>query len=152
MRARRDLAVAAVVVAFALARPVGVGYWNSNGAPLVRHLASNARADDPVMLSATGVFLAAFYGPWPVTTHQTETNAQGVDVTVARDRTLYLPRSNRDGNLAAQFLHQFRSSDRVWYLGHRLRSERAVEAMTNAGYAVQVAEASTDYRLFHGTR
>ena len=146
------LAVAAVVVAFALARPVGVGYWNSNGAPLVRHLASNARADDPVMLSATGVFLAAFYGPWPVTTHHTETNAQGVDVTVERDRTFYLPRSNRDGNLAAQFLHQFRSSDRVWYLGHRLRSERAVEAMTNAGYAVQVAEASTDYRLFRGTR
>ena len=94
----------------------------------------------------------AFYRPWPVTTHQTETNAQGVAVTGERDRTFYLPRSGCDGNLPAQFLHQFRSSDRVWYLGHRLRSERVVEAMTNAGYTVQVAEASTDYRLFRGTR
>ena len=146
------VAVAAVVVAFALARPVDVAYWDSSGAPLVQHLASNARQDDPVMLSAPGVFLAAFYGPWPVTTHQTETNAQGVAVTVERDRTLHLPRSGRDGNVAAQFLHQFRLSDRVWYLGHCLQSERVVEAMTNAGYAVQVAKASTDDCLFLGTR
>ena len=146
------VAVATAVVAFALTRPVNVACWDSNGAPLVQHLASNTRGDDPVMLSATGVFVAAFYGPWPVTIHDTETNAQGVAVTVERDRTLYLPRSGRDGNLAAQFLHQFRSSDRVWYLGHRLRSERVVEAMTNAGYTVQVAQASPDYRLFRGTR
>ena len=69
-----------------------------------------------------------------------------------RDRTLHLPLSGRDGNLAAQFLHQSWSSDRVWYLGNCLQSERVVEAMTNAGHTVQVAKASTDDCLFLGTR
>ena len=146
------VAVAAAVVAFALARPVGVGYWDSNGAPLVHYLAANTQEDDPVMLSATGLFLAAFYGPWPVTTLATDTNAQGITVTVDRDRTLHLPRSARDGRLATEFLHRLRSSDRVWYLGHRLRSDRVVAAMTNAGYAVETVRASTDYRLFRGRR
>ena len=36
-------------------------------------------------ITATGVFLAAFHGPWPVTTLDTETNSQGVAVTVDRD-------------------------------------------------------------------
>ena len=146
------VAVAAVVVAFALARPVGVGYWDSNGAPLIHHLAANTQEDAPVMLSATGLFLAAFYGPWPVTTQATDTNAQGITVTVDRDRTLHLPRNARDGTLATEFLHRFRSSDRVWYLGHRLRSDRVVAAMKDAGYAVETVQASTAYVLFRGTR
>ena len=146
------VAVASAVVAFALARPVEVAYWNTNGAPLVHHLTANAHEDDPVMLSGTGVNLAAFYGPWPVTTRPTDTNVQGTDVTVDRDRTLYLPRSVRDGEIAAKFLHQLRLPDRVWYLGHRLRSDRVVAAMTDAGYAVRMVRASTDYRLFRGTR
>ena len=146
------VAVAAAVVAFALARPVEVAYWDTNGAPLVHHLAANAHDDDPVMLSATGVYLAAFYGPWPVTTQPTDANSQGTAVTVARDRTLYLPRSDRDGGIAAEFLHGLQSSDHVWYLGHRLRSDRVVAAMTNAGYVVVTVRASTDYGLFRGTR
>ena len=111
-----------------------------------------AHDDDPVMFSATGVYLAAFYGPWPITTQPTSANSQGTAVTVARDRTLYLPRSDRDGTLATEFLHRFRSSDRVWYLGHQLRSDRVVTAMKNAGYAVETIRASTDYRLFRGRR
>ena len=146
------VAVAAAVVAFALARPVEVAYWDTNGAPLVHHLAANAHDDDPVMLSATGVYLAAFYGPWPVTTQPTDANSQGTAVTVARDRTLYLPRSDRDGGIAAEFLHGLQSSDHVWYLGHRLRSDRVVAAMTNAGYVVVTVRPSTDYGLFRGTR
>ena len=145
------VAVAAIVVAFALARPVQVGYWDSDGSPLVHHLAANAHPDDPVMLSATGLYLAAYYGPWPVTTQPTDTNAQGIAVTVGRDRTLYLPRNARDGMLAAQFLHRFRASDRVWYLGHRLRSDRVVGAMKEAGYTVERVQTSSDYRLFLGT-
>ena len=103
------------------------------------------------MLSAAGVYLAAFYGPWPVTTQPTNTNAQGITVTIARDPTLYLPRSGRDGGIAAEFLYGFQSSGRVWYLGP-LRSDRVVAAMKNAGYTVETVRASTDYRLFRGTR
>ena len=146
------VAVAAVVVAFALARPVGVGYWDINHAPVAHYLAANTQEDDPVMLSATGLFLAAFYGPWPVTTQPTDTNAQGITVTVDRDRTLHLPRNARDAMLATEFLHRFRSSDRVWYLGHLLRSDRVVAAMKDAGYAVETVQASTAYVLFRGTR
>ena len=146
------VAVAAAVVAFAIVRPVEVGYWDTNGAPLVHHLAANAHDDDPVMLSATGVYLAAFYGPWPVATQPTDTDSQGTAVTVARGRTLYLPRSGRDGGIAAEFLHGLHSSGRVWYLGHALRSDRVVAAMKNAGYAVETIRASTDYRVFRGTR
>ena len=146
------VAMAAAVVAFALVRPVEVAYWDTNGAPLVHHLAANAHDDDPVMLSATGVYLAAFYGPWPVTTQPTDANSQGTAVTVARDRTLYLPRSGRDGGIAAEFLRGFQSSGRVWYLGHALRSDRVVAAMKNAGYAVETVRASTAYVLFRGTR
>ena len=146
------VAVAAVVVAFALAWPVRVGYWGSNHAPVAHYLAANTQEDDPVMLSATGLFLAAFYGPWPVTTQATDTNAQGITVTVDRDRTLHLPRNAGDGTLATEFLHRFRSSDRVWYLGHLLRSDRVVAAMKDAGYAVETVQASTAYVLFRGTR
>ena len=146
------VAVAAVVVAFALARPVQVGYWDSNGTPQIQHLVSHAHADDPVILSPSGVFLAAFYGPWPVTTQPTGANAQGVAVTVERNRTLFLPRSARDGGIAADFLHQFRSSDRVWYLGYRRWSEAVVTAMTDAGYTVRIVEETTNSRLFLGTR
>ena len=35
------VAVAAVVVAFALARPVGVGYWDSDHAPVERFMAES---------------------------------------------------------------------------------------------------------------
>ena len=146
------VAVATAVVVFALVRPVGVGYWDTNGAPLIHHLAASAHEDDPVLLSASGAYLAAFYGPWPVTPRPTESSSSGIAVTVGRDRTLYLPRSGRDGEIAAEFLHQWRSSDRVWYLGHRLRSDRAVAAMTDAGYSVRTVRASIDYRLFRGTR
>ncbi len=145
-------AVAAAVIAFALVRPVEVGYWDSNGASLVRHLAANAQAGDPVMVAATSRHLAAFYGPWPVTTRPTDANAQGVAVTVERDRTLFLPRSGRDGNIAAGFLAQSGSSGRVWFLGPNRESDRVVAAMTNAGYAVEAVQATADYGLFLGTR
>ena len=144
--------VAAAVVVFALIRPVEVGYWDSNGASLVHHLAANAQADDPVMLSASSRHLTAFYGPWPVTTQPTDTNAQGVAVTVERDRTLFLPRSARDAEIATEFLRQFRSSGHVWYLARHTESERVVAAMTNAGYAAESVQATTDYGLFLGTR
>ena len=85
------------------------------------------------MLSPTGVFLAALYGPWPVTTQHTETNAQGISITVGRDRTLHLPRSTMDGDHAAEFIDRLRSSDRVWYVGHRGWSDAVVAAMANAG-------------------
>ena len=143
------VAVAAVVVAFALARPVQVGYWDSNGTPQIQHPLSHAHADYPVILSPSGVFLAAFYGPWPVTTLPTEANAQAVVVTGERNRTLFLPRSGRAGGIAAEFLHQFRSSDRVWYLGW---SEAVVTAMTDAGYTVQSVEETPNARLLLGKR
>ena len=145
-------AVAAAVVAFALVRPVEVGYWDSDGAPLVHHLAANAQADDPVLLSATSFQLAAFYGPWPVTTQPTVANAQGVAITVGRDRTLQLPRNSRDGTIAAEFLHQFPASGRAWYLGRQPGTDRVVAAMADAGYTVEMVEARTAYRLFRGMR
>ena len=145
-------AVAAAVVVFALVRPVGVSYWESDGASLVHHLAANAQADDPVILSALSIHLTAFYGPWAVTTRPAEAASHGVAVTVERDRTLFLPRSVRDGGIAAEFLRRFRSSGRVWYLGWRTESDRVVAAMTRAGYSVETVRTTLEYRLFLGTR
>ena len=143
---------ATAVVAFALARPVHVGYWDANGAPQLQHLFAHAQADDPVLLSPTGAFLVAFYGPWTVATHHTDTISQGIAVTVDRDRTLYLPRSATDGERAAEFLDQFPSSDRVWYVGHNGWSDAVVAAMRNADYNRPITEETNNSRLFLGTR
>lgn len=146
------VAVAAVVVAFAVARPVEVGYWETNDAPLVHHLAANAHEGDAVLLSARSVYLAAFYGPWPVTTQSADGASQGIAVTIGRERTSHLPRSGRDGRLASAFLHRFPTSGRVWYLGPE-QPDRVVAAMKNAGYAVhRVRTSNNDYGLFRGTR
>ena len=150
-RTARWLAAAAAVT-FALIRPVDVGYWDANGQPHLQHLLSHARADDPLMLSPTGALLAAYYGPWRVTTHRTNRISQGIEVTVDRDRTLYLPRGRRAEALAEEFLGRFPRSDRVWYFGHSVWSDAVVATMTNAGYAVQIVEETDDSRLFLGTR
>ena len=145
--------MAAAVVAFALARPVGVAYWDTNGAPLVHQLAANAHDDDPVMLSATGRvpgrLLRAVAGNDAAHGHELAGDRRHRRRATGRS---ILPRSARDGTLATEFLHRFRSSDRVWYLGHRLRSDRVVAAMKKAGYTVETVRASTDYRLFRGRR
>lgn len=146
------VAAAALVVAFALARPVEVGYGEMNDAPLVHHLAANAHDDDVVLLSARSVYLTAFYGSWPVTTQPADDVSQGIAVTIGRDRTAHLPRSGRAGRIAAAFLRRFPASGRVWYLGPD-GSDRVVAAMKNAGYAVDRVQASNNgYALFCGTR
>ena len=77
----------------------------------------------------------------------------GIEVTIDRDRTLYLPRGGRAEGLAEEFLDRFPSADRVWYVAHRTLSEAVVGTMTNAWYTVQIVdETNNNSKLFLGTR
>ena len=80
-------------------RPVEVGYWDSNGASLVHHLAANAQADDPVILSATSLtphrLLRAVAGDDAAHRYQRTGSRSSPS---ERDRTLFLPRSARDAD------------------------------------------------------
>ena len=104
------------------------------------------------MLSEVGLYLTAYYGRWPVTAQATANNAQGVAVTVERDRTLQLGRSGRDGAIAGEFLRRFPTAPRAWYLGSHPETDRVVAAMADAGYTVETVAERASYRLFRGTR
>ena len=70
------LAAAAAAVAFALARPVGAAYLDTDDTLLATVVSSAARPDDGLILSQAGIFLTAFTGngrlrPAPRTTRAT---------------------------------------------------------------------------------
>lgn len=135
------LAVAAIFVWFAIARPVGASYFNVTNRPLVQYLSAAARPGDAVVLSEGGTYLTAFYGSWPVALLAAPDTTQGSEVRLVRDRTLHLPMRGpqRQARLVRQFLDAA-PPDRVWYMAYRTRGptrrDAVIEAIRGEGYAV----------------
>ena len=147
------LAAAAAAVAFALARPVGAAYLDTDDVPLATVVSSVARQDDGLILSQAGVFLTAFYGTWPATTSAADDISHGTAVTLVRDRTLHLPMNGSQARLATGFLNASQPA-RAWYVAYRTRGweDDVVAAMTRAGYSVRNWHETTTGRLYLGLR
>ena len=151
--ARFRLAVAAAVVAFALFRPVDAWYFDTDDVPLVEHLAARIGDDDALILSESGIFLTAFYGPWAVDSTVAADATYGVSVTLMRDGTLHLPRSGSQPRTVARFV---RASlpPRVWYVAHNTQGweDDIVAAIEDQGYSIQQVQDATNGRLYRGVR
>lgn len=151
--ARLRLAVAAAVVAFALLRPVDAWYFDTDDVPLVEHLAARIGDDDALILSESGIFLTAFYGPWALDSTAADDATYGVSVTLRRDGTLHLPRSGSQPRVVGRFV---RASlpPRVWYVAHNTQGweDDIVAAIEDQGYAVQQVRDTTYGRLYRGVR
>ena len=150
--ARFRLAAAAVVVVFALVRPVDVSYYHdSEDVRLVDHLAARIDEHDALVLSESGIFLTAFYGPWAVATTGADNASYGVKVSLVRDGTLHLTRSGSQGRTVGQFVHASRP-ERVWYVAHNTRGweDDVVRAVRDQGYAVRQVESTENGRLYRG--
>ena len=150
---RFRLAVAAVVVAFALFRPVGAWYFDTDDVPLVEHLAARIGEDDALILSESGIFLTAFYGPWAVDSTAATDVTYGVGVTLMRDGTLHLPRSGSQPRTVGRFVGAS-LPPRVWYVAHNTQGweDDIVAAIENQGYAVHRVQETTNGRLYRGVR
>ncbi len=150
---RFRLAAAAIVVAFALARPVDVRYFETDDVPLVDHMAARIDERDAVVLSESAIFLTAFYGPWAVATTAADNASYGVAVSLVRDSTLHLTRSGSQGRTVGQFVHASRP-ERVWYVAHNTQGWEGdvVEAIRDRGYAVRQVQSTTNGRLYRGER
>ena len=145
------LTAAAAVVAFAVARPVDVWYFDVADRPLVDRLASAVRPDDGIVLSESGIFLTAFYGPWAVASKPADNASYGTAVTLVRDRVLHLPRSATQGRRVARFLRGS-PADRVWYVAHNTQGweDDVVAAIESGGYAVHEVQKTRSGRLYLG--
>ena len=112
------LAVAILVMAVAVTRPLHVEYFNVDDVHLVDHLSANLQPEDSLILSPTGAFLVAFYGHWPVTISETDQYSSGTMATIGRDRTHYLFRD----------LRRCRLSNGLWQSRDRNASGTSVSA------------------------
>ena len=79
------------VAGFALYQPVRAQYWAVNDVWLVRHVAKVAVPEDGLILSPSGTYLAAYYGPWPVTISATARRANSTQAEIDRRLTVHLP-------------------------------------------------------------
>lgn len=151
--ARFRLAAAAAVVAFALARPVDAWYFDTDDVPLVDHMAVRIDDRDALVLSESGIFLTAFYGPWAVASAPGENASYGTAVTLIRDRTLHLPRSGSQGAMVERFVRRL-GPDRVWYVAHNTKGweQDVVAAIREQGYAVDELRSTRHGRLYRGVR
>jgi hypothetical protein len=115
---RREVLRAAIglaVAVWAVAVPVRVAYWPSDGVRLVRHVASHATPSDGLVLSNAAAYLVAFYGPWRVTISENPAIGNATAARVDRDLTLHLlPRVSPAPDLDA-FLQRVQPA-RVWYV------------------------------------
>ena len=147
------LAAAAVAVAFALARPVHAVYFDLDDVPLVTIVSSAARPDDGLILSQAGIYLAAFYGEWPVATSAADDASHGTAVTLVRERTLHLPMNASQERLVTGFLNASQP-ERVWYLAYRTRGweDDVVAAMAGLGYDVRNWQETSTGRLYLALR
>ena len=147
------LAAAAAAVAFALARPAGAAYLDTDDAPLATVVSSVARPGDGLILSQAGIFLTAFYGTWPATVAAADDASHGTAVTLVRDRTLHLPMSSSQERLVTGFLNASQP-DRAWYVAYRTRGweDDIVAAMTRLGYTVRNWHETATGRLYLGLR
>lgn len=143
------LAAAMLVVGIALMRPLHVEYYRVNDVPLIDYLAAHVQPEDELILSASGIFLAAYYGPWPVTVVETE-QLSFATAKIGRERTRYLYPGMHEGEVN-HYLAESRPR-RAWYLAYRSRisEPRIIAAMEARGYRVHRTQETRRGRLYLG--
>ena len=143
------LAVAILVMAVAVTRPLHVEYFNVDDVHLVDHLSANLQPEDSLILSPTGAFLVAFYGHWPVTISETDQYSSGTMATIGRDRTHYLFRGPSEVPSVERFMAESRP-ERVWYVGFRTGGTEAqvVEAIEAQGCSAHAVRETRRGRLY----
>lgn len=142
-------AIGLAAAIFALSFPIRVQYWNVDDARLVRHVVRDSSPSDGLVLSPAATFLAAVYGPWPVTISASTAISNGTDARVARELTLYLPPQGRLAPVVDQFLAESRPA-RIWYVAFRTHDGSVLTALSDQGYKLTEVERSSIGRLFLG--
>jgi hypothetical protein len=149
-----QFAVGLLVAAIAVVAPIRVAYWDVDDARLVTRLSTALRPSDGLILSPSGTYLTAYYGPWRVNTPSGR-GPDGTGVSIVRLRTLQLP-SHVDARAAA--LRAFFGSplpNRICYVAFRTDDEEiqhVLAALNDHGYATEVAETTTRGKLYVGQR
>ena len=147
-RALFRLAAAVLVAGIALVRPLHVEYYRVNDVPLIDYLAAHVQPDDELIVSPSGIFLVAYYGPWPVTAVETERFAYAM-TTIGRERTRYLYPRTREADDVTRYLAESKP-DRAWYLAYRTRGSEpeVIAAMEARGYRVHQTQETRRGRLY----
>ena len=147
-RALFRLAAAVLVAGIALVRPLHVEYYQVNDVPLIDYLAAHVQPDDELIVSPSGIFLVAYYGPWPVTAVETERFAYAM-ATIGRERTRYLYPRTREADDVTRYLAESKP-DRAWYLAYRTRGSEpeVIAAMEAQGYRVHQTQETRRGRLY----
>ena len=145
------LAVAILVMAVAVTRPLHVEYFDVDDVHLVDDLTANLQPEDSLIVSPTGAFLVAFYGDWPVTIAATDRHSHGTMATIGRSRTHYLFRGPSEVPSVERFMAESRP-ERVWYVGFRTGGTEAqvVEAIEAQGCSAHAVRETRRGRLYLG--
>ena len=143
------LAVAILVMAVAVTRPLHVEYFDVDDVHLVDDLTANLQPEDSLIVSPTGAFLVAFYGDWPVTITASDRASHGTMATIGRDRTHYLVRGPSEVPSVERFMAESRPK-RVWYVGFRTGGTEAqvVEAIEAQGCSAHAVRETRRGRLY----
>ena len=143
------LAVAILVMAVAVTRPLHVEYFDVDDVHLVDDLTANLQPEDSLIVSPTGAFLVAFYGDWPVTITASDRASHGTMATIGRDRTHYLVRGPSEVPSVERFMAESRP-ERVWYVGFRTGGTEAqvVEAIEAQGCSAHAVRETRRGRLY----
>ena len=147
-RALFRLAAAVLIAGIALVRPLHVEYYRVNDVPLIDYLAAHAEPDDELIVSASGIFLVAYYGPWPVTVVENEQFSFAM-AEIGRERTRYLFPGTPEGEDVGRHLAASKP-DRAWYLAYRSRAvePEVIGAMEALGYRVHQTQETRRGRLY----
>ena len=142
------LAAAIVVAAIAVARPLHVEYFRVNDVPLIDYLAAHVQPDDELIVSPSGIFLVAYYGPWPVTAVETGRFSYAM-ATIGRERTRYLYPRTPEADDVSRYLAESKP-DRAWYLAYRTSGTEpeVIAAMEARGYRVHQTQETRRGRLY----
>ena len=142
------MAAAILVATIALVRPLHVEYYEVNDVPLIDYLAAHVQPDDDLIVSPSGIFLVAYYGPWPVTAVETEHFSYAM-ATIGRERTRYLYPRTREAEDVSRYLTESKPN-RAWYLAYRtgVTEPDVIAAMVARGYRVHQAQETRRGRLY----
>ena len=119
-----------------------------NDVPLIDYLAAHVQPDDDLIVSPSGIFLVAYYGPWPVTAVETEHFSYAM-ATIGRERTRYLYPRTREAEDVSRYLTESKPN-RAWYLAYRtgVTEPDVIAAMEARGYRVHQAQETRRGRLY----
>jgi hypothetical protein len=141
--------VALAIAGFATAFPLLPRYFAVNDVRLVERFASQAQDRDGAIISPSGGYLAAFYGPWPVIVSPSELHSNGTEAQIDRPNTLHLRSDEQKPEpMVDEFLRTVRPT-RLWYLAFRTsRAAETLEAIEASGYQIEPVEVTTRGALY----